>query len=139
VASIRHDKSGNHILCSGRDKKKYTSVLLFSSLCPSLLQVLNVKSQLQWGEQEARRGRKGSINRVLRAEHPLEIDSEVWWDVKKEQITSKYCRRSEGVQFTAKAIFILKNIRSLLPFFYKKTHHSVHKIKLKRILYFVKT
>jgi hypothetical protein len=34
----------------------------------------------------------GSINRVLRAEHPLEIDSEVWWDVKKEQITSKYCR-----------------------------------------------
>jgi hypothetical protein len=70
--------------------KKYTSVLLSFFLCLSLLQVLNVKSQLQWGEQEGKRGRKGSINRVLRAEHPLEIDSEVWWDVKKEQITSKY-------------------------------------------------
>jgi hypothetical protein len=41
-------------------------------------------SQLQWGEQKEERGRKGSINRVLRAEHPLEIDSEVWWGVKKE-------------------------------------------------------
>jgi hypothetical protein len=51
------------------------------------------EESLQWGEQEAKRGRKGSINRVLRAEHPLEIDSEVWWDVKKERITSKYCRR----------------------------------------------
>jgi hypothetical protein len=41
-------------------------------------------SQLQWCEQKGERGRKGSINRVLRAEHPLEIDSEVWWGVKKE-------------------------------------------------------
>jgi hypothetical protein len=51
----------------------------------SLLQVLDVKSQLQWGEQEAYRNRKGSINRALRAEHPQEIDSELWWGVKEDR------------------------------------------------------
>jgi hypothetical protein len=60
----------------------------------------------------------------LRAEHPLEIDSEVWWDAKKEQITSKYCRSYSLMEVWRSSVhcssdFHFQNIRSLLPFRYE--------------------